>query len=40
MIVNANLNIHYTAPDWVWDKVDDKDEKILQRIKEVTPHPF
>ena len=23
MIVNANLNIHYTAPDWVWDKVDE-----------------
>ena len=23
MIVNANLNIHYTAPDWVWDKIDE-----------------
>ena len=21
MIVNANLNIHYTAPDWVWEKI-------------------
>ncbi len=38
MIVNINLNIHYTAPKWVWDKIDEV-YRSMPYFDESAPYP-
>ena len=39
MIVNSNLNIHYTAPDWIWTKID-KVYKSMKYYDETSDTPL
>jgi hypothetical protein len=38
MTINVNLNIHYTAPDWVWKKLDEV-YKSMPYYDSASPYP-